>query len=372
MEIYNDFTEYSLRNRYEPFKSSPLVLYNQNELFTFSPLQSLMHDYINQTKKKYFKKQVCFRNLSPVNKSNPLALPLQTVFSLHNTEMKNHFSEIKSIIKEFIINKLKISLDNIYLLIPDIPSIKNELNEFQLIPRRPGRLKCAVPIDGKSYYISVLVHYRNGLISILNFALINYKNSKFQMDSIFFESRMKMIIEKVNFIFNTTDYSVQRKILKNYGVNKASNQHFLISQVEAFTTLYEEVGSISSKKHGHILKKLLKESILFCIEKNFSIHLLNDLTTSFTPHLSVEKEINYIKKNIETCRKQMIKKYSRHSYIKEEDVHDIMDTFGMPLSIIKKEFKDKLNYEIPEINKGFSYHFNDEKNIYTDPIIQFP
>ena len=60
---------------------SPLIR-EENNLFTFSPIQDELEHFQENKQGLYIKEQVCFRNVYPANLVNPISTPCQTLISL--------------------------------------------------------------------------------------------------------------------------------------------------------------------------------------------------------------------------------------------------------------------------------------------------
>lgn len=77
-------------------------------------------------------------------------------------------------------------------------------------------------IKGKHYYIRVYTEYHNEIVVIGSFVLvdINTEENLSQLDSIFFQERIGIIRENVEYIFQRKKYNFCYKMLKKVNLSE--------------------------------------------------------------------------------------------------------------------------------------------------------
>lgn len=337
--------------------SSPLVR-DENNLFTFSPIQDEIWHYHDNIKGLYLKKQVCFRNVYPTNLVNPISTPCQTLISLFSF----HEEDYKQIIDTFITKFLNkwIPIDNIYIICPKIDDVLSQLDTItnNIIEIDNNRLQCTVPLPGNHYYIKICSQYRNGLVTLANFVLINFHGgTRSQMDSVLFPLRLDMLREQAKSIYESKAFLDSYNRLYNISSNHELT-HFLISQLEAIKTLFSEIGKFGSHKHNYALKKLSREIFLECDIHDVSLELV--LEGFPTIKTEMIKQYNAYSKNINKA----LKKVKKNRETMGADY--AYQTLGIPYKLYKKQIDP--TYQLPEPPSNFAYYRDTQKNHYQNPI----
>lgn len=334
------------------------LIRDDKNLFTFSPIQDELTNFKLETKGVFYKEQTCFRQVYPANLINPLATPCQPLISLFSFQ-KIDFTEIINTFISAFLSKF-IQKNDIYVIIPDIPVIRQPFSKItdNIIPIEKKRLYCNIPLDGEHYYIKICVKYYDGLVTLMNFVLVNYLQGKFsQLDSVFFPLRLDMIKEKMKSIYESRNYhNCYQKIYEI--VQNHELTHFYVSQFEALSTLINKIGKSSSHKHGYVLKKLAREIFL---ESDCNDVPLNTLLETY-PQMKDELTKLYsdysanIDRAIHRIQKSKVELSAKYAY----------ETLGLPYKLYQSKIDN--NYKIPELPSNFAYYRYASKNIYQNPI----
>lgn len=337
--------------------SSPIVREDEN-LFTFSPIQDELYKYDLNIPNFYCKQQGCFRNVYPANLVNPLSTSYQTLISLFS------FHPIKygEIIDKFITDFLGewIDFDDIYIIAPTISDILGQLYNVtnHIIEIDPTRLKCHIPFPGNHFYIKICVKYRNGLVTLMNFVMIDYQQGyKSKIDSAFFPLRLDMIREHAKSIYETRAHASLYRDIKNFTGNHEMT-HFLYSQMQAIQVIYEALGKDGNHKHGYTLKKLIREVFLECDLHHLSLSSLLE----FYPDLREKLLPMYqqYSKNIERALRTIKKSHP------PLDANYAHDTLGLPYKVYQSQIDSSL--VLPKLPSNFAYYRDAHKNHYQNPI----
>ena len=180
-------------------------------MFTFSPFEDLEDNYLEEKRFKGFKVQDCFRNVFPQNLVNPLSTPLQKLVSIHDFSFSDSLGELKNCVNGFLIDELGLNETDVYYIIPDDASVvalfgDNQISEEKTIVIDKNILVCKLPFDGIHYYIKVIYAYKGGVVTVANFVLVNYQKKNFQLDSVIYPERIKMIMDDGDFLYDLKIY----------------------------------------------------------------------------------------------------------------------------------------------------------------------
>lgn len=340
---------------------SSKIVRNDNNLFTFSPIQDEIAKFNQDLEGVYYKEQVCFRHVYPSNLINPLSTPCQKLISIFSFKNTEYVAVINRFVKEFL--KEKVSKENIYIIVPDINDIVSNVRfvTSNIIPIDPKRLQCEVPLNGYHYYIKICIKYRNGLVTVMNFVLIDYTNELFsKIDSVFFPLRMDMIDENAKSIYETSNYI--SKFVKMYNVvHDYEKTHFLISQLEAIEILKGEIGKVSNHKHGYALKKLAREVFLECDYNNISAEKVFEVYPMLEDELRSLYSVysKNIKSAIKKIEKSKTKISAKYAY----------ETLGLPVKMYKMMVDN--DFQLEELPRNFAYYRDETKNEYQNPIERY-
>lgn len=337
--------------------ASPLIRQDQH-LFTFSPIQDEVDRFNQNSEGIYYKEQVCFRNVYPANLINPLSTPFQRLVSLFSFR-EVHFQKLISLFLNQFLGKY-LNPDDIYIVAPDIPSVIQELRKVshQLIIHDADRLQCTVPLPGEHFYIKLCLSYRNGLVTLMNFVLIDYQQGdKSKIDSVFFPLRLDMVRENAKSIYETHTHSSLYHSIQDLTGNHEMT-HFLYSQMQTIQVLYEALGKDANHKHGYTLKKLIREVFLECDLHHLSLSSLLE----FYPDLREKLLLLYqqYSKNIERALRTIKK---THPILDATYAHD---TLGLPYKVYQSQIDSSL--VLPQLPSNFAYYRDAHKNHYQKPI----
>lgn len=284
------FTNFCCNHGLEAISSSPLIRSDQH-LFTFSPILDLEQYYQQQNITSYpngvYKIQQCFRQVFPQNLFNPLALPLQVLYSINIFQRQSSLKLIASFIDEYLINMLGLQQEKIYVISPDnaVAQLVQQsltLAKEHLLLYAPQRLRINIPtIAGEHFYIKIGYRYHDGFVTVANFAVIDYRDGSFMLDAAIFEERLEMLTQGKEYLFTTQQYLHAYQQLHNCCNQDKQVTHALISNFLAFATIFSELKEISNKKHGYIAKKLLNDIFNLCYY--YEIAVDHDLLKALTP-----------------------------------------------------------------------------------------
>ena len=336
---------------------SPLIR-EENNLFTFSPIQDELEHFQENKQGLYIKEQVCFRNVYPANLVNPISTPCQTLISLFSFNEEKYGQMIETVITEFL-NKW-IPFDNIYIICPKITDVLGQLYNVtnHIIEIDKNRLRCDVPLPGNHYYIKICSKYHNGLVTLANFVLINFQGGiQSQIDSVLFPLRLDMIREQAKSIYESQNFlATYNKLYKLSNSHELS--HFFISQLETLTVLFPEIGKFGNHKHSYALKKLAREIFLECDVHQLPLESILDKFPVIKPELL--KQYQDYSKNINKA----IKKVKKNKNKMNADY--AYQTLGIPYKLYKNRIDP--TYELPKLPSNFAYYRDFHKNRYQNPI----
>lgn len=244
---------------YSILPSSELIR-NDGSYFTFSPFLDTDELFRNNTIDKGIKKQFCIRNLNKLDLTNPLSLNSQLTFTLQNYSRKNQACEIEDII-------IKISGIVGKELIIEVPKeLEGYFNTYNKRINFISDAKVAhIPtIKGKHYYIRVYTEYHNEIVVIGSFVLvdINTEENLSQLDSIFFQERIGIIRENVEYIFQRKKYNFCYKMLKKVNLSEI-NIHRLLNDFITISILFENSIHPSAKGIGSELSRKIKSLFIY-------------------------------------------------------------------------------------------------------------
>ena len=333
---------------------SPLIRKDGN-LFTFSPIQDELEFFQESEQGIYYKEQVCFRNAYP---RNPISTPCQTLISLFSFHKTNYGHIIDSFITKFL--SKWIQFDDIYIICPKISDVLGQMYNVtnRVIEIDESRLRCDVPLSGNHYYIKICVKFHSGLVTLMNFVLIDFHEGfQSQLDSVFFPLRLDMVRENAKSIYECRKYLPIYNKLYTITQNHELT-HFLFSQLEAITVLYSEIGTFGNHKHSYALKKLAREIFLECNLHNIPLsEVLYEFPEIETELIKRYKEYSVnLKKAINKIKKSKEKISAEYAY----------ETLGVPYKIYKNIIDPA--YQLPDLPNNFAYHRDSKKNIYENPI----
>lgn len=381
--MFNEsFEKWCINQGYVELAPSPLIR-NDNHLFTFSPFEDLEDNYLEEKRFKGFKVQDCFRNVFPQNLVNPLSTPLQKLVSIHDFSFSDSLDELKNCVNGFLIDELGLNETDVYYIIPDDASVvalfgDNQIPEEKTIVIDKNRLVCKLPFDGIHYYIKVIYAYKGGVVTVANFVLVNYQKKNFQLDSVIYPERIKMIMDDGDFLYDLKIYEQCRDEFFIKIIDDKRMFNFVLGNLNAIDHLRRLVFE-SNNKQGYTLKRLEKEIFQECLTKEIDFEQMmtvfcqNGVVDGNCRDYLSEREKKFVK-NKRQCLRTLKKRLKSVKIVDEalfnilhgelgctkEDVILTCETLG-----IKNEIKKEA------IQQRFAFYYEKSKNTMTDPKNQY-
>lgn len=381
--MFNEsFEKWCINQGYVELAPSPLIR-NDNHLFTFSPFEDLEDNYLEEKRFKGFKVQDCFRNVFPQNLVNPLSTPLQKLVSIHDFSFSDSLDELKNCVNGFLIDELGLNETDVYYIIPDDASVvalfgDNQIPEERTIVIDKNRLVCKLPFDGIHYYIKVIYAYKGGVVTVANFVLVNYQKKNFQLDSVIYPERIKMIMDDGDFLYDLKIYEQCRDEFFIKIIDDKRMFNFVLGNLNAIDHLRRLVFE-SNNKQGYTLKRLEKEIFQECLTKEIDFEQMmtvfcqNGVVDGNCRDYLSEREKKFVK-NKRQCLRTLKKRLKSVKIVDEalfnslhgelgctkEDVILTCETLG-----IKNEIKKEA------IQQRFAFYYEKSKNTMTDPKNQY-
>ena len=381
--MFNEsFEKWCINQGYVELAPSPLIR-NDNHLFTFSPFEDLEDNYLEEKRFKGFKVQDCFRNVFPQNLVNPLSTPLQKLVSIHDFSFSDSLGELKNCVNGFLIDELGLNETDVYYIIPDDASVgalfgDNQIPEEKTIVIDKNRLVCKLPFDGIHYYIKVIYAYKGGVVTVANFVLVNYQKKNFQLDSVIYPERIKMIMDDGDFLYDLKIYEKCRDEFFIKIIDDKRTFNFVLGNLNAIDHLRRLVFE-SNNKQGYTLKRLEKELFQECLTKEIDFEQMmtvfcqNGVVDGNCRDYLSEREKKFVK-NKRQCLRTLKKRLKSVKIVDEalfnslhgelgctkEDLISTCETLG-----IKNEIKKET------IQQRFAFYYEKSKNTMTDPKNQY-
>lgn len=381
--MFNEsFEKWCINQGYVELAPSPLIR-NDNHLFTFSPFEDLEDNYLEEKRFKSFKVQDCFRNVFPQNLVNPLSTPLQKLVSIHDFSFSDSLGELKNCVNGFLIDELGLNETDVYYIIPDDAGVvalfgDNQIPEEKTIVIDKNRLVCKLPFDGIHYYIKVIYAYKGGVVTVANFVLVNYQKKNFQLDSVIYPERIKMIMDDGDFLYDLKIYEKCRDEFFIKIIDDKRMFNFVLGNLNAIDHLRRIVFE-SNNKQGYTLKRLEKELFQECLTKEIDFEQMmtvfcqNGVVDGNCRDYLSEREKKFVK-NKRQCLRTLKKRLKSVKIVDEalfnvlhgelgctkEDVISTSEALG-----IKKEIKKEV------IQQRFAFYYEKSKNTMTDPKNQY-
>lgn len=381
--MFNEsFEKWCINQGYVELAPSPLIR-NDNHLFTFSPFEDLEDNYLEEKRFKGFKVQDCFRNVFPQNLVNPLSTPLQKLVSIHDFSFSDSLGELKNCVNGFLIDELGLNETDVYYIIPDDAGVvalfgDNQIPEEKTIVIDKNRLVCKLPFDGIHYYIKVIYAYKGGVVTVANFVLVNYQKKNFQLDSVIYPERIKMIMDDGDFLYDLKIYEKCRDEFFIKIIDDKRMFNFVLGNLNAIDHLRRLVFE-SNNKQGYTLKRLEKELFQECLTKEIDFEQMmtvfcqNGVVDGNCRDYLSEREKKFVK-NKRQCLRTLKKRLKSVKIVDEalfnslhgelgctkEDVISTCEMLG-----IKNEIKKEA------IQQRFAFYYEKSKNTMTDPKNQY-
>lgn len=367
--------------------ASPLVRFDQH-LFTFSPIQDVEYLYTKQSNPdQYFKRQVCFRHVYPSDTVNPLATPLQVLYSYHDTQRQTPYQKLHTLLTNLLVNELGFSMADIYLIVPDIPNIIGGFKPLwpaHVMPIPATRLHCKLPFAGDHYYVKVVVKYHAGLVTVANFVLVAYdsKANNCLLDSVFYPERLTMLQQHALSLY---EVAATQKLFTALGAVLPTKQlvHLTISELTAALTLLEQLPTVTgAKKHAYTVRRLIRNVLTELTAAEIDPQLIWDVFTHVSKlnaqqTASLQQELVSFTKSI-TQGERQLKKYVRQQPNLQVDstlIDHIYASYGLP-PVLAVKWLQAHKYTIAATilasitpSRNFAFNFDVTTNQYHDPLI---
>jgi|GEM_PF-3787879 hypothetical protein len=343
----------------------PLVRSKNKHSYNFSPIINLLEKYINKDSNKEIYIQNCYRDIYPQQLYNPFAQTVNRVVSIHSYNEETTIYELQNLIIEFL-SEMEIDLGNVYFLVPDLSDFHQHLHREKNIlylRNNSSRLKCKLPLYGEHYYYRILYHYNNGMITLANFVLVNYKcNGKFSIDSVIYPNRLEMIINRDDSI----KYNFSKALISQIDLLSKPSQNLILGNMFGIMCFLSENVGMSSKSTGYIVKKLFKQILdeLYTnskLDQSYINLIVAEFRKEYQNDFSTAVE-NYIK-NIVNKKS----KYFNNTLLTNKEY--LETTMGISKRVIDfwcgnlDDFQNK--------KSTIAYHFDIKENTIFDPVADF-
>lgn len=379
--FYELFKSWCESHDYRALRRSPLVR-NDEHLFTFSPFEDLEEDYLEERDIRGFKIQDCFRNVFPQNLVNPLSTPLQTLVSIHDFSFSDSLSELKRFVNGFLIDEIRLDKTDVYYIIPDDPSVvsmfcSGDIPEEKTIVIDRRRLSCNLPLDGIHYYIKIVQAYKGGVVTVANFVLVNYHDGSFQLDSVVYPERIRMIMDEGDFLYDLKSYGkCKEKFTEGFADVRMFN--FTLGNLNAVNRLRLLVEE-GNNKHGYTLKHLEKELFQECLSRQIdfvqmlALFAQNGIVDGdFCDYLNGHAE--KFSQNRRQCLRMLRRRLKTVQSVDEVLFNDLHGELGCTredviLTCRALGIDNELNNV--DIQQNFAFYYDKSRNTMTNPKRQY-
>lgn len=366
--------------------ASPLVRSEQH-LFTFSPIQDVEYLYTEPGHPgQYFKRQVCFRHVYPSDTVNPLATPLQVLYSYHDTQRQAPYQKLHNLLTTLLVNDLGFSIDDIYLIVPDIPNMVAGFKTIwseHVMPIPATRLHCKLPFAGDHYYVKVVVKYHAGLVTVANFVLVDYDMSADNclLDSVFYPERLTMLQQAGLSLY---EVPITQQLFTALIAVLPTKQlvHLTISELTAGLTLLEQLPTgTGAKKHAYTVRRLIRNVLTELTAAEIDPQVIWGVfaqVAQLTAHqtASLQQELVSFTKSIAQGERQL-SKYVRQQPDLQVDatlLDHVYASYGLP-PVLAVKWLQAHKYAIAATvsvklvpAQNFAFNFDVTTNQYHDPL----
>lgn len=224
----------------------------------------------------------------------------------------------------------------------------------------------------------VIYAYKGGVVTVANFVLVNYQKKNFQLDSVIYPERIKMIMDDGDFLYDLKIYEECRDEFFIKIIDDKRTFNFVLGNLNAIDHLRRLVFE-SNNKQGYTLKRLEKELFQECLTKEIDFEQMmtvfcqNGVVDGNCRAYLSEREKKFVK-NKRQCLRTLKKRVKSVKIVDEalfnilhgelgctkEDVISTCETLG-----IKNEIKKEA------IQQRFAFYYEKSKNTMTDPKNQY-
>lgn len=367
----------------------------QKPFFTFSSILVVYDKFLSSDEKDIeFIIQPCVRSLESYKlKYNPIVSNFQellSIFSYKHRKISYYINLFDELNKKF----LSLEKNRLYWQVQSTNSeVKKALRQndfYNIIDSKSEQLRCDLPeITDNAFYLKVLYEYRNGLVPICNFVLIDQDKDSSRLDCAIFLDRLHFIINQKENVYDTELYSG----LVNFFVEKSipyTESCRLSSLLRTSLVLLLNGVLPESKRAGYFTRKILREFFAFCYTHDFDVNseidnLLKfgidslikmgtniDIVNSKKDNEEVKRIITYEYTQWKTTQQKEIKLASKKirnlSYVDRNRVDMLKDTYGIHEEVLKHIVEDSnINFErnpneIEYSNRFLPYPFDKKRD----------
>lgn len=250
----------------------------EKPFFTFSPLLNVQENFTNSGNiKKLSVKQLCMRNIDTRKVLfDPLATEMQLLYGVYSFEMLK-ISHYFSMISEILIDNFKLDKEKIYIVLNKDNNVLKEMVatlKFNILEADPKQLVCNIPGIENTHYIKILYKYKDGVLPLVNFVLIDQEGVFSKLDGIIFYERLLFVLESKNSIFETNLYKQLRDKIKILFGNMNENEVNMVSLAIRSSIALMMLGlEPSPKLAGYSVRKNLRDVFSFLSSKNLKLSL---------------------------------------------------------------------------------------------------
>ncbi|MBW7650710.1 alanine--tRNA ligase-related protein [Anoxybacillus sp. ST4] len=341
----------------------------QKPFFIFSPILVVYEKFLSSDEHDIeFIIQPCVRSLESYKlKYNPIVSNFQellSIFSYKHRKISDYVSLFDELNKTF----LSLEKNNIYWQVESTNSeVKKALRQndfYNIIDCKSEQLRCHLPdITQSAFYLKVLYEYRNGLVPICNFVLIDQEQDCCRLDCAIFLERLHFIMNQQDHVYDTELYSSLVKFFSEKSIPYIESCR-LSSLLR--TSLFLLLNGVlpESKRGGYFTRKILREFFAFCYTHDFDVNseIDNLLQFGIDCLIKIGTNIDIVHseevKRIITCEytqwkttqqkgiELAAKKIQHLSYVDRNGVEMLKDTYGIHEEVLKRIVKQSgMNFE---------------------------
>lgn len=146
------------------------------------------------------------------------------------------------------------------------------------------------------------------MVTVANFVLVNYQKKNFQLDSVIYPERIKMIMDDGDFLYDLKIYEKCRDEFFIKIIDDKRMFNFVLGNLNAIDHLRRLVFE-SNNKQGYTLKRLEKELFQECLTKEIDFEQMmtvfcqNVVVDGNCRDYLIEREKNSLKTKDSACER---------------------------------------------------------------------
>lgn len=285
-ELREKYHEFFMRNNYLKVRESPMVnTTKDNKVFfygsAFVPnMKFFTGSEIPPSNYLFTQQRVFWTRVAEDVTLNPVWSVFQVMMSFYQFKQNNINSSIE-IVYKFLVEELKIPINNLYILLPNDEKITNAVKDTGFLQdnivtwKNPPPFKVKGVLEG--YYCKFFIRYKNGLLSIWDLACIKdpIEDKLINIDSCLLLERLTFILQNKNTWYDTEIFLPLIKDIEKGSVNVRNELSIfnIASNTRSIVCALADGAQISGKGQGHILKKMIRNLLFYKIEKGFDLRL---------------------------------------------------------------------------------------------------